>query len=101
MLFVTLPAAEAAFCKTLKGEWVGVGTDGPTREAQSRLDKALADWGKHYSIAPVKPKDRRRRATSTCRSSTNIGARRKPWCAAEPHRRFLPARFLEAVAARP
>jgi hypothetical protein len=59
MLFVSLPAAEAAFCKTLKGEWVGVGTDGPTREAQSRLDKALADWGKHYSIAPVKPKDRK------------------------------------------
>jgi hypothetical protein len=59
MLFVPCSPAKAAFCKTLKGEWVGVGVDGPTREAQSRLDRALADWGQHYRIAPVKPKDRK------------------------------------------
>ncbi len=52
-------SSEAAFCKTLKGEWVGVGEDGPTREAQSWLDQALADWGRQYKITPVKPKDRK------------------------------------------
>jgi hypothetical protein len=52
----TIPAP---FCKTLKGEWVGFGEDGTRGEAESRLDQELANWGKRYSITPVKPKDRK------------------------------------------
>lgn len=51
--------AEAAFCKTLKGEWVGFGEPDTRQEADSRLDKEIVAWREHYSIAAVKPKDRK------------------------------------------
>jgi hypothetical protein len=41
-------AKPALFCKTLKGEWVGVGEDGTRMEADIRLDKEIADWSEHY-----------------------------------------------------
>ena len=60
-LLVTVSAgeAQAAFCKTLKGEWVGFGETDTRQEADSRLDKEIAAWREHYSIAAVKPKDRK------------------------------------------
>jgi hypothetical protein len=51
--------AEAAFCKTLKGEWVGFGEDGTRQEADSRLEKEIVAWREHYSIAAIKPKNRK------------------------------------------
>ena len=77
ILFAPFPAANAAFCKTLKGEWVGVGVDGPTEEAQSRLDKALADWREQYRTSSVKPKDRK----VACHSYMPIF--NEYWCTAE------------------
>ena len=55
----TAKSKPAPFCKTLKGEWVGFGAEGTRKEAESRLDQELANWGKRYSVATVKPKDRK------------------------------------------
>jgi hypothetical protein len=49
----------APLCKTLKGEWVGVGVGGTQKEAETRLEQALTSWGQRYSIASVRPKDRK------------------------------------------
>jgi hypothetical protein len=58
---LTTPAVTAAapFCKTLKGEWVGIGEADTRKEADSRLDRELTHWGERYSIASVKPKGRK------------------------------------------
>jgi hypothetical protein len=53
------PSHAAPFCKTLKGEWVGFGESDARKEAELRLDKALAAWGERYSIMPVKTKSRK------------------------------------------
>ena len=54
------PAPQPAlFCKTVKGEWVSFSEGAARQEAESRLDQALSEWGKHYSIAEVKPRDRK------------------------------------------
>jgi hypothetical protein len=52
-------AKPAPFCKTLKGEWVGFGEDDTRKEAEARLDKEIAAWAEHSSLAAVKPKDRK------------------------------------------
>ena len=53
------PATGAPFCKTLKGEWVGIGTDSTRQEAESRLDKEIASWRERYKLTSVKPKGRK------------------------------------------
>jgi hypothetical protein len=57
--FAVASPAQAVFCKTLKGEWVGFGEDDTRKEAESRLDKELSVWGARYGITPVKAKDRK------------------------------------------
>jgi hypothetical protein len=52
-------AKGAPFCKTLKGEWVGIGTDSTRQEAESRLDKEIASWRERYKLTSVKPKGRK------------------------------------------
>jgi hypothetical protein len=51
--------SQAAFCKTLKGEWVGFGEEDTRKEAESRLDKEIAAWSERYKITAVKAKDRK------------------------------------------
>lgn len=52
-------ARSRPFCKTLKGEWVGIGTDSTRKEAESRLDKEIASWRERYKLASAKPKSRK------------------------------------------
>jgi len=60
LLLVALAApAKAATCKTLKGEWVGFGEESPRKEAESRLDKEVADWSTRYNIAAAKTRNRK------------------------------------------
>jgi hypothetical protein len=55
----TSAAKTAPFCKTLKGEWVGVGEDGTRKEAETRLDKEIAAWRERYQVASAKTKARK------------------------------------------
>ena len=51
--------SHAAFCKTLKGEWVGFGEDETRKEAESRLDNEIAAWRERYNVTAVKAKNRK------------------------------------------
>lgn len=77
LAFAPATSAEAAFCKTLKGEWVGFGEEDTRQEAESRLDKEVAGWRERYKIAAVKPKDRK----TAC--SVYIQALNEYFCTAE------------------
>jgi hypothetical protein len=59
LLVASAGTAQAAFCKTLKGEWVGFGEGDARQEADSRLDKEIAAWRERYSLAAAKPKSRK------------------------------------------
>lgn len=61
LALISAPAApsRAAICKTLTGAWVGFG-EGPTRqEAETRLDREISSWKQRYSLASLKPKNRK------------------------------------------
>jgi hypothetical protein len=51
--------SQAAICKTLKGAWVGFGESVTRQEAETRLDKEITSWQQRYSLASLKPKNRK------------------------------------------
>jgi hypothetical protein len=51
--------SQPAICRTLKSAWVGFGEKGTRDEAETRLDQEIATWKERYSLASLKPKNRK------------------------------------------